>query len=157
MGEVLPAKRQRFVDEYLVDLNATQAAIRAGYSPRTAKSQGQRLLTDVDISAAITRGQVARAERTEITQDWVLGRLVDNANRAMQLEPVKDSLGRETGEYQYQGAVANKALELIGKHLGMFKDEVKHTGSVRFELDIPRPEPGARLALLPPGDEDEDD
>jgi phage terminase small subunit len=65
-------KRDRFVEEYLVDLNATQAAIRAGYSEKTARSQGQRLLTKVDIQAAIQIAEQERSERTEIDQDRVL-------------------------------------------------------------------------------------
>jgi phage terminase small subunit len=68
-------KRDRFVAEYLVDLNATQAAIRSGYSAKTAYSQGQRLLKDVEVAAAITKAQAKRAERTEITQDRVLQEL----------------------------------------------------------------------------------
>lgn len=71
----LTDKQQRFVDEYLIDLNATQAAIRAGYSEKTARSIGQRLLTNVDIQKAIEEAQSKRAERTEITQDMVLQEL----------------------------------------------------------------------------------
>lgn len=70
----LTAKQQRFVEEYLVDLNATQAAIRAGYSPKTAKQQGQRLLTNVDITTAIEAAKAARSSRTQITADNVLQR-----------------------------------------------------------------------------------
>lgn len=70
--------RQRvFVAEYLIDLNATQAAIRAGYSGKTAKSQGQRLLTNVDIDSAIAEAQQARSERTQIDADYVLRRLAE--------------------------------------------------------------------------------
>ena len=68
----LNAKQARFVDEYLIDLNATQAAIRAGYSEKTAYSMGQRLLKHVEIAKAITEAKAARSERTEITQDMVL-------------------------------------------------------------------------------------
>lgn len=68
----LTAQQQRFVDEYLVDLNATQAAIRAGYSARTARQQGNRLLTNADVAAAVQKAQVARAERVEIEADSVL-------------------------------------------------------------------------------------
>lgn len=71
----LNAKHLRFVEEYLVDLNATQAAIRAGYSPKTARAQGARLLTDADIQAALALGQKARSERTEIAQDRVVREL----------------------------------------------------------------------------------
>jgi phage terminase small subunit len=68
----LSPRKQRFVEEYLVDLNATKAAERAGYSARTAKAQGSRLLTNVDVSAAIEVAQSKRSERTEITADRVL-------------------------------------------------------------------------------------
>lgn len=68
-------KRARFVEEYLVDLNATQAAIRAGYSAKTAHSQGPRLLDNVAVKAAIAEAQVKRAARTEITADRVLREL----------------------------------------------------------------------------------
>jgi phage terminase small subunit len=68
----LTAQQKRFVAEYLIDLNATQAAIRAGYSQKTAKSQGNRLLTNVDVAAAIQEAQAKRSNRTEITQDRVL-------------------------------------------------------------------------------------
>ena len=68
-------KRARFVEEYLVDLNATQAAERAGYSPRTARAQGCRLLADVNIASAIAAAQAARSMRTQITADCVLEEL----------------------------------------------------------------------------------
>ena len=71
----LTAKQERFVAEYLVDLNATQAAIRAGYSKRTARSQGQRLLTNVDIAKAINAAVARRSERTEIEADAVIREL----------------------------------------------------------------------------------
>lgn len=64
-------KQARFVEEYLVDLNATQAAIRAGYSERTAYSQGQRLLKNVEVAAAIAAGQAKLAAKLEITQERV--------------------------------------------------------------------------------------
>jgi len=70
MKKLTPRQRM-FVQEYLVDLNATQAAARAGYSKKTARSQGQRLLTNADIAAAIAKAQAARAERLEITADRV--------------------------------------------------------------------------------------
>lgn len=68
-------KQQRFIEEYLVDLNATQAAIRAGYSAKTAKQQGARLLTNVYVAQALAEAQEKRSERTEITQDMVLREL----------------------------------------------------------------------------------
>lgn len=71
----LTAKQQRFVDEYLIDLNATQAAIRAGFSAKTARQAGNRLLTNVDIQQAMQAGMEARSGRVAITQDMVLREL----------------------------------------------------------------------------------
>lgn len=68
----LTDKQRRFAEEYLVDLNATQAAIRAGYSEATASEQGYQLLQNTSVSAAIVAAQAARSERTEITADKVL-------------------------------------------------------------------------------------
>jgi phage terminase small subunit len=75
----LSAKQLRFVEEYLLDLNATQAAIRAGYSERTAHSQGPRLLENVGIVSAIEEAKAKRSERTKIDADWLLRRLADEA------------------------------------------------------------------------------
>ena len=73
-GNLTP-KQHRFVDEYLVDLNATQAAIRTGYSPRTANEQAARLLAKASITEAVRIAQMARAERTGVTADQVLEEL----------------------------------------------------------------------------------
>lgn len=75
MADKLSARQQRFVDEYLVDLNATQAAIRAGYAERGARVQGCRLLAQPNVDAAIQRGAAKRQRRTEIDQDRVLKEL----------------------------------------------------------------------------------
>jgi phage terminase small subunit len=71
----LTPKQRRFVDEYLVDLNGTQAAIRAGYSRKTARSIAEENLTKPDIARAVTLAQTARAERTELAADRVLREL----------------------------------------------------------------------------------
>lgn len=71
----LTARQSRFVDEYLIDLNATQAAIRAGYSAKGANATAARLLANVSIQAAIQERMKKREERTEITQDRVLQEL----------------------------------------------------------------------------------
>lgn len=126
----LTPKQQRFVEEYLIDLNATQAAIRAGYSPKGATVRGAELLANRNVAAAVEAAKSKRSERTGVTQDWVIGKLVENVNRAMQAEPVCDGKGNETGEYQYEGAVANGALKLLGEHLGMFKQKIEHSGAV---------------------------
>lgn len=80
-----------FPDEYIVDLNATAAAKRCGYSEKTAYSQGQRLLKNVEIQAAIQTAMNARAERVKIDADWILQKLVDIVN-ADPLDILNDNL-----------------------------------------------------------------
>lgn len=79
----LNPRQQRFVDEYLIDLNATAAAKRAGYSERTARSVGAENLTKPDIAAAVGKAKAERAERTRVDADWLLRRLADEANADM--------------------------------------------------------------------------
>lgn len=73
----LTAKQRRFIDEYLIDLNATQAAIRAGYSEKTAEAAGSRLFRNVKVAAAIAKAMEERSERTKIDADWVLLRIAE--------------------------------------------------------------------------------
>ncbi|WP_020476256.1 terminase small subunit [Zavarzinella formosa] len=137
MSDLTP-KQARFVAEYLTDLNATQAAIRAGYSEHTAKSIGQENLTKPDIMAAIAAGQKTLANRLEITQDWVLENLKTITERCMQASPVLDRKGNQVmtenaeGDlvpaYVFNAAGATRAVELLGKHIGMFTDRTEVTG-----------------------------
>ncbi len=113
---------KRFAEEYAKSLNAEQSALAAGYAPKTARHSASRLLADVGIRRAVNEVQAQHAERVAVDHVWVLTRLIANAERAMQAEAVTDREGNETGEYRYEGHVANRALELIGKHLGMFDD-----------------------------------
>lgn len=75
----LTPKQEAFVREYLIDLNATQAAIRAGYSAKTAYSQGERLLRNVEVSTALSEAKTARSDKAGIDAEWVLTRLVSEA------------------------------------------------------------------------------
>ena len=120
-------KQKRFVEEYLVDLNATQAAIRAGYSKKTAYSIGQENLNKPEIASALTAAIKNRSERTEINQDWIIERLVEVVGRTMQHEEVLDRQGKPTGEFRFDSAGANRALKLLGQHLGMFGDKLDLT------------------------------
>lgn len=166
-GRKLTPKQKRFVEEYLIDLNATQAAIRAGYSQRTANEQGARLLVNVSIAAAIEAAKEKRSERTEITQDMVLQELakigfsdirkvvrwgetmvrtetdkdgndvevpyhglalidsteIDDATAAAISEVTEGRNGLTVKLHDKKGALVD-----IGRHLGMFKDRVEHTG-----------------------------
>ena len=77
MARKLTDKQQRFVEEYLIDLNATQAAIRAGYSSRTADSQAVQLLRKTQVQEAIAAGKQERSEKTAIDATYVLNRLIE--------------------------------------------------------------------------------
>lgn len=130
-------KQQRFVDEYLIDLNATQAAKRAGYSEKTAHSQGERLLRNVEIAQALNAAQSARSERTKITADYVLLGLQEVAERCLQRAPVMTGRGEDREQlldeegrnvWEFDAAGANKAFELLGKNLKLFTDKVSHSG-----------------------------
>lgn len=146
-------KQKLFCDEYLIDLNATQAAIRAGYSPETAYSIGGENLKKPELRAYIDTAMAERSRRTGISQDRVLMELakvaflnpVDVINpqtasvredarpedtAAIQSVKVKKSYS-ETGEMterEVRMADKLKALELIGRHLGMFRDKVEVSG-----------------------------
>ncbi|MFN7996334.1 MAG: terminase small subunit [Bryobacteraceae bacterium] len=114
----------------------TEAYIVVGYSKRGAHASANRLRQNATVAARLDELRSAVAERTiektAIDRAWVIGRLQENVERAMQHRPVLDSSGKETGEYRYEGAVANRALELLGKELGMFVDrnESKIAGSL---------------------------
>lgn len=137
MAKLTP-KQQRFVDEYLVDLNATQACIRAGYSKDTAYSQGQRLLKNVEIQNAIQQAMNERQQRTRIDQDYVINTIVDTIERCRQAKEVLNKDGEPVyienadGElvpaYRFDASNVLKGAELLGKHLGMFVDRKEITG-----------------------------
>ncbi len=122
----LTDKQERFIQEYLIDLNATQAAIRSGYSQKTAKSIGQENLTKPDIMSRIKKLQDERANRLEITADKVLKDIEECRIRCMQGEEVKDKEGNPTGEWKFEAHAALKASELQGKYIKLFTDRVEH-------------------------------
>lgn len=131
----LTDKQEIFVKEYIVDLNATQAAIRAGYSPKTATEQGSRMLTNVKVRARIDELKAKRAEKLNLDADWVLRRLQSISDRCMTAEPVIEwdpeaKAMKETGEYKFDSTGANKSTELIGKHLGMFIEKHEVSGNL---------------------------
>lgn len=80
MEPKLTGKQARFVEEYLKDLNATQAAIRAGYSAKTARKIGNENLTKPDVARAISQAKSQRSERTKVDADWLLSRLAAEAD-----------------------------------------------------------------------------
>lgn len=144
----LSEQRQRFVDEYLIDLNGTQAAIRAGYSAKTAQEQASRLLSNVMVQQAISERMAERSKRTGVNQDRVVLELAKIA--FVKMTDVVDSNGRirddatdddlsciesikyKESDNEFGGSVERevkigsklKALELLGKHLGMWNDKL---------------------------------
>lgn len=150
----LTDKQTAFVREYLVDLNATQAAIRAGYSERTASRIGPQLLGKTWVREAIEKAQAKRARRVEVTQDYVLSNLVEVVERTMQRAPVMDRKGEQVTDeegravWTFDAKGANRALELLGKHLGIFADRVRAEvsgpdgGPVASEIVVRFVEPG---------------
>lgn len=117
----LTAKQQNFIDAYVAGEEPGQAAVSAGYTAKSATARGKALLNSPNIAAVIeTRsGEAPR----KIGQSWIIRRLVENVERAMG-DPSLDGDGKASGRNSYQGAVANRALELLGKHYGLFADRV---------------------------------
>lgn len=139
----LTDKQKRFIEEYLVDLNATQAAIRAGYSEKTAYSIGEENLKKPEIKRAIEEAQLNRSSRVQITQDDVIRMLIENIEKSSGTKQVVitqtrksedgEFVGDDVAQFVYEPSSVNKALELLGKHLGMFKDKVELTGELNVE------------------------
>lgn len=135
----LTGRQERFCREYIIDYNATDAAIRAGYSKKTAYSIGSENLKKPELLARVRELQAEQAERLCITADWVVMQLVEVYNRCMQHKPVyewRNGELEETGEYAFNSKGALNALEMIGKHLNMFNnDKSKKNEDVLKKLD----------------------
>ena len=156
MGD-LTAKQEQFCKEYIIDLNATQAAIRAGYSPTSAKQIAGENMTKHDIKERIQELADKRSERTEITADRVLNEIsrmaffnfedvVNEEGQVLNLDKwsrddlaaiqeITEDLQKSEGSTQLlkrKVKLADKrgSLELLGKHLKLFTDKVEHSGSI---------------------------
>lgn len=153
----LTEKQKRFCDEYLIDLNATQAAIRAGYSPRTAEQAASRLLSFVKVQDEISKEMAERSKRTGINQDRVLmeiakmafvniGDVIDLDTAQVKPTATKEDLAciqsvkikpTEFGtEREIKLCDKKSNLELLGKHLGMFKDKLEIDADMELNINI---------------------
>ena len=155
----LTPKQSRFVAEYLIDLNATKAAIRAGYSTNRADAMGHENLRKPEISTAVEAAMKARSDRTEITQDRVLAEYAKLAfldprrfyDTEGALKPVHlldaDVAAALVGvdvvdsfDSESKSVITTKkikfvdkkgALDSVARHLGMFKDKLEHSGEIK--------------------------
>ena len=149
MAKKLTKKQQLFVDEYLIDLNATQAAIRAGYSVDTAREIGCENLTKPNIQQAIAKAMAERSKRTGVNQDRVVlelariafvniedvvdtdtGEILPNASKddlaCIESVKFKQSDNQYGGSIEREVKLASKlkALEKLGQQLGMWNDKI---------------------------------
>lgn len=133
----ITAKQLRFAQEYVVDRNATQAAIRAGYTKRSACSVAHEILQKPEVRAEVDRLTAELAEKAKIKAEDIVRDLIEVKDRCMQKAPVMtftaagpmqaiDDEGRNVWKFDANGA--NKSLELLGKPIGMFVDRKELTG-----------------------------
>jgi phage terminase small subunit len=122
---MLNDRQKAFCHEYLIDLNATQAAIRAGYSEKTSGATGHENLKKPEIQVYLQKLMDKRSEKTEITAEYVLNNIKSIGERCMQAEAILTD-GVPTGEYKFDASNALKAQELMGKHLVLFSDKINH-------------------------------
>ncbi|WP_070096233.1 terminase small subunit [Pseudomonas sp. NBRC 111139] len=161
----MTVKRHRFVAEYLVDLNATQAAIRAGYAKKGAKDQAYQLMQLPEVAQAIEQAMGERNKRLQVDADYVLQRLteIDQLDLADifdldgKLMPIRQwpliwrqmvkEVDMKTGKVKFHDKL--RALELIGKHVNVnaFREQVNHTGEINF-TDMTDEELERRIAKL---------
>lgn len=163
-GRPLTPKEARFVEEYLVDVNGSAAAARAGYSKKTGYVVASRLLKKVQVQRALKAAIEARSKRTQVTADQVLAELaiigfsdirhlVDAKGALLSVADLPDSVARsvssvevirregkddEPDEYTHKVKLwdKGKALELIARHLGMLVDKVEHSGKNGAPLEV---------------------
>lgn len=162
----LTPKQERFVAEYLVDLNATQAAIRCGYSVKTAAQQASRLLTNVEIATAVAVGTAKQLGKLELTAERVkerigllafqdIRKLFDEAGNLRPIHGLSDDAAAMVAgvEVIKKNAAAGdgvidtvhkvkvvdpiKALEMLAKHFGLLEEKIVHSGGITITHELP--------------------
>lgn len=131
-------KQKLFCSEYVKDYNGTQAAIRAGYSAKTAASQASRLLKNPDVLKEIKENQKKLVDSLCITEEKIIKNLQDVYDRCMAAVPVtewdySEHKLVETGQYLFDSKGALKAIQLLGQHLGMFNSKESTANSNTYD------------------------
>lgn len=126
MGRISDLKRKKFAAAFIETDSTAAAAKASGYTPGTAA----HLVTMPEVRAEIDKGISEAAQRAGVTRQWVIEKLKEVALRCLQGEPVLDKLGHETGEWKFDSGGANRALELIGKHLRLWGDDSSPTAQL---------------------------
>ncbi len=143
----LNAKQRVFVKEYLIDLNSSQAAIRAGYSKKNADQLGSQLLRKTSVRAAVDEALEKRAKTSAITAEYVLSTIRETIERCRQATPVLQynkstkQMEKKDGEWKFEHSGVLKGCELLGRHLNLFKDSVEVStkdGQPLVVLTMPR-------------------
>jgi phage terminase small subunit len=158
-SQPLTPKRQRFVDEYLIDLNATAAYRRAGYSAagNVGTKAASRLLHVPAVAQQVQRAMDKRSEELGIDARYVLATIKATIERCSQAEPVmaydKEAKAMmATGEYKFDAGAVLKGAELLGKHLKMFTDKVemhgKNGGPIEQKMDLTIAPEAAYLKMI---------
>lgn len=153
--ELKNTRHERFCQEYLVDLNATQAYIRVGYTAKDAASMSSRLMTNGKVRARIGELLADRSLRTGVNQDRVVRelarvsfldptKLIDTESATVRTDATDDDLaaiasikvknGSDWTEREIKVADKLKALELLGRHLGMFTDKIDLTTDINLDF-----------------------
>jgi len=120
-------RHELFAQELAKGKSADEAYVLAGF--KANRGNASVLKAKQNISKRVEEIQARAAADVGLSKKWVIEKLISNVERAMQAEEIKDANGG-TGEYKYEGSVANKALELLGKEIGMFKEKVEHSGDM---------------------------
>ena len=132
---MLNEKQKQFCEEYIIDLNGTQAAIRAGYSAKTANEQAAQLLAKLSIQEYVQKIKNERSERVKYSQDELMRDILEVKNRCLQANPVLDKEGNETGVWKFDSNGANKALDMLAKHVGFYETDNKQKA---FNISVNR-------------------
>ena len=127
----LTNKQELFIQYYMISLNATTAAIKAGYKEKTAYHTGYENLNKPQIRSEIDLRLDKRATDNGITADYVLTSLKNIAERCQQIEPIYGKDGQPTGQFKFDSSGANKSLELLGKHLKLFTEKIEVDGNIK--------------------------